>query len=281
DAMTGYYRATRFDWSGAISSLDWKGRNYFGKWFDRYDPKIHDAITGPVEEFAALGYDEAEVGGTFLKVGVGALRKPTEAAYEKFHTYEIADPGQWVVIAAKDHIDFEHFMNGTNGYAYEYRKTVLLTANGLVLDHSLKNTGRKNISTDVYEHDFFMLDGRASGPDISVKLAFAPKAIADLRGLAEVRGKEIVFLKELAPRETVLTDIEGFSGALSDYDIRVENRATGTGVRQTSNRPMSKMVFWSIRNTVCPEAYIDLFVEPGQEATWRITYDFYSVPVKP
>ena len=51
DAKSGYYRGTRFDWSGVISSLKWNGHEYFGQWFDRYDPKIHDAIAGPVEEF--------------------------------------------------------------------------------------------------------------------------------------------------------------------------------------------------------------------------------------
>src|SRR5919206_893566 len=47
DAEHGYYRATRFDWSGVIASLEYKGHNYFGKWFEKYDPKIHDAILGP------------------------------------------------------------------------------------------------------------------------------------------------------------------------------------------------------------------------------------------
>src|SRR5215813_13865922 len=63
DGEKGYYQGTRFDWSGVIASLEANGHNYFGKWFDRYDPKIHDAITGPVEEFltgdSALGYNEA------------------------------------------------------------------------------------------------------------------------------------------------------------------------------------------------------------------------------
>ena len=58
----GYYQATRFDWSGIVSSMEWAGHSIFGKWFDHYDPKIHDAITGPVEEFltsgAGLGYAE-------------------------------------------------------------------------------------------------------------------------------------------------------------------------------------------------------------------------------
>src|SRR6187549_2635799 len=50
DAQNGYYRGTRFDWSGVIYSLRYQGHEYFGTWFERYDPKTHDAITGPVEE---------------------------------------------------------------------------------------------------------------------------------------------------------------------------------------------------------------------------------------
>src|SRR3954467_5882671 len=62
DPQAGYYRATRFDWSGVIASLEWHGHSFFGKWFDRYEAAIYDAITGPVEEFlsngAGLAYDE-------------------------------------------------------------------------------------------------------------------------------------------------------------------------------------------------------------------------------
>src|SRR6266851_5621157 len=60
DAKSGYYQGTRFDWSGVISGLEWNGHSYFGQWFPRYDPKLHDAITGPVEEFTGVGYDEAK-----------------------------------------------------------------------------------------------------------------------------------------------------------------------------------------------------------------------------
>ena len=64
DPAIGYYRATRFDWSGAIASLEFQGHNYFGVWFPRYDPKLHDSITGPVEEYrtgeSALGYADAK-----------------------------------------------------------------------------------------------------------------------------------------------------------------------------------------------------------------------------
>ena len=50
DPVNGYYRGTRFDWSGAIYSLRCGGHEYFGEWQKSEDPYLHDGITGPVEE---------------------------------------------------------------------------------------------------------------------------------------------------------------------------------------------------------------------------------------
>src|SRR5207237_2136398 len=101
DPERGSYRGTRFDWSGIISSLQYKDHEYFGQWYEKHDPKIHDAITGPVEEFlsndAGLGYAEAKPGETFVRIGAGAVRKPEERGYQRFRTYDIADPGKWEV----------------------------------------------------------------------------------------------------------------------------------------------------------------------------------------
>jgi hypothetical protein len=278
NAETGYYRGTRFDWSGAIASLEWKGHNYFGLWFEKYDPKLHDAITGPVEEFSTVGYDEAKAGESFVRIGVGAVRKPEEPAYRQFATYDITDDGTWTVNKGADSIEFVHELRDTAGYAYEYHKKVRLTGNTLVLEHRLKNTGRKPIATSVYEHNFHVLDGELTGPDFVVRVPFVPRAARPLNGLAEIRGKEVAFLKPFEPKQSVYTEIEGFGATPADYDIRVENTKTGAGVRQTGDRPMSKLAFWSATRTVCPEAFIDLRIDPGTESSWRITYEFYEVP---
>jgi hypothetical protein len=277
NAETGYYRGTRFDWSGVIASLEWKGHNYFGLWFEKYDPKLHDAITGPVEEFSTVGYDDVKAGESFVRIGVGAVRKPEEPAYRQFATYDITDPGAWTVNKGTDSIEFVHELRDTAGYAYEYHKKVRLTGNTLVLEHRLKNTGRKPIATNVYEHNFYVLDGQLTSPDYVVRFPFAPRAARPLNGLAEIRGTEVVFLKPFEPKQSVFTELEGFGATPADYDIRVENTKTGAGVRQTSDRPMSKLNFWSATRTVCPEAFIDLRIEPGMESSWRITYEFYEV----
>jgi hypothetical protein len=281
DTQSGYYRATRFDWSGVIASLEWNGHNYFGKWFDGYDPKTHDAISGPVEEFltngAGLGYAEVAAGAPFVKIGVGAIRKPDEPAFQQFHTYEIVDPGKWTMRRGSDWIEFTHQLNDTGGYAYLYRKKLRLAGDKLILEHHLKNTGRKTIATSVYEHNFFMLDGQPSGPDFVIRFPFEPNAARPLNGLAETHGKELHYLQELQQGQSIYTELTGFRATSKDYDIRVENRKTRSGVRQTGDRPLAKVAFWSIRSNVSPEAYVDLKVEPGKEESWRILYEFYAL----
>ena len=283
DAEKGYYQGTRFDWSGAIATLEANGHSYFGKWFDHYDPKIHDAITGPVEEFlsgdSALGYDEAKPGEKFVRIGVGALRKPEEARFDRFKTYQILDLGKRTEKRGPDWIEFTHRLTDANGYAYLYTKRLSLTKGKaeLVIQHTLKNTGRKVIDTSVYNHDFYMIDNRPTGPDFTVQFAFPPHPTADLKGLAEVRGNQLHYLAELKQGQTVYTDFTGFTDTAADNDTRVENHKTGAGVRERGSLPVSKLVFWSIRTTVCPEAYVHLRVDPGRQVSWKIEYEFYTL----
>jgi hypothetical protein len=280
DAESGYYRGTRFDWSGAIASLTWNGHEYFGPWFEKHDPKIHDAITGPVEEFltgadSSLGYDEAKPGEVFVRIGVGAVRKPNEPAYRRFETYEIVDPGKRTVNRSSDRIEFIHELGDTAGYSYVYRKVVRLAKDTLVLEHRLRNTGRKRINTSVYNHNFFTLDRQPTGPDFVVRFPFAPRPARPLNELGEIRGNDFFFLKPFERRQTLFTEVEGFGPTAGDYGFQLENRKTGAGVRVTGDRPVVKLYFWSAGLTICPEPYIDASVEPGKESTWRTTYQFY------
>jgi hypothetical protein len=286
DAERGYYRGTRFDWSGAIASLKYKEHEYFGQWFEKYDPKIHDAIMGPVEEFrthdAGLGYAEAKTGETFIRIGVGVVRKPAEEQYRPFNTYEIVNNGQWTVRKAADHVEFTHQLQDATGYAYIYRKVVRLTKDKpqLVLEHSLKNTGKRPIDTAVYDHNFFVIDGTPTGPEFTVKFPFELHGIRtrDMKDMAELRAQQVVYKRDLEKGESVFTELEGFGKTAGDYDIRIENHKAGAGVHIVGDKPLMKVVYWSIRTTLCPEPYIHMDIPPGREEKWKITYDFYILP---
>jgi hypothetical protein len=271
DAEKGYYQGTRFDWAGLVASLERNGRNYFGVWFDRYDPKRHDAVTGPVDSFDAIGFAEAAPGDKFLRIGVGWLRRPDTRPMDNFRTYEIVDGGKWDVRNGNDNVEFTH----TLADAYVYRKTMRLVKDQLVIEHFLRNTGKKLLETDVFNHDFFMVDGQPTGPDTVVKFPFEAKSGSDWRGPGELKGKELVYQQELQKGQQVAGEIKGYGSNSADQDFRVENRKTGAGVRQTGDRPLSRLYFWSIRTTVCPEAYVHVKVEPGKEDRWQTAFEFY------
>jgi hypothetical protein len=279
DAKDGYYRGTRFDWAGVILSLSHKGHEYFGVWFppERYTPTLHDAITGPVDSFEAIGYDAAPVGGKFRRIGVGWLKRPDAPKVDNFRTYDIVDGGSWKTRKGADWIEFTQTLAGT----YVYTKRLSLVKDQLVIEHTLHNTGTTPLDTQVFNHDFFMLDHQPTGPDIVVKFPFDAKSSDDWRGPGEVRGKEIVYREQLGSGAgqsngpSVNGAITGFGATAKDFDFRVENTKTGVGVRETGDRPIARLYFWSISTTVCPEAYVRVHADPGKSDRWKTTFEFY------
>ncbi len=282
----GYYRGSRFDWSGVVAKLEYKGHQYFGVWFPHYDPHLHDAITGPVEEFRSatvngdpLGFDDAKPGGPFVKVGVGVLRKPDDKPYSFSRGYDIVNPGKWASRPHSDGVEFQQDLTDDAGYDYRYQKSLRLSPKRpeLIIEHRLRNTGRKVIETEVYDHDFYVIDGQPTGPDFSVKFAFDAQQAESMHDLAQVKGRELLFLGEFGAKDMVQTLVTGFHGTVAENDIRVENRKTGAGVRETWDRPITKLNFWAIRKTLCPEAYIHMRIDPGKEFRWTIRYEFYEI----
>jgi hypothetical protein len=298
DTNNGYYRGTRFDWSGVLYSLEFKGHNYYGPWFHKTDPSIHDfiyqgediiagpcsAISGPVDEFAPLGWNEAKPGGNFIKIGIGALRKPEDGKedgkYDNYHLYTIADPGKWTIQKHSDSIDFIQELSAA-GYDYVYRKTVRLLPGKpeMALEHSLRNRGTQPIRTNVYNHNFLVLDNQAPGAGLTVSLPFQIESSRPPnKALAEIKGDKIVYLNTLKDRDVVATPIQGFSSSAKDNVVRIENSRLGAGMKIEGNRPLLKASLWSIRTVMAVEPFVEIVVEPGAEFTWHSVYEYYTLP---
>lgn len=302
DGTAGFYRGTRFDWSGVIGRLEYAGHDFYPPWFQRCDPDVHDftyagndivagpctAVTGPAEEFVTggkgLGFDEAKAGGTFIKIGVGVLRKPDDRAYDPYRLYPIAHGGQWDSTCQGSTATFRHTVtDATSGYGYAYEKQVAVDdhPSRLVLRHSLRNIGTRPISTSVYNHNFLYLDRQAPGPDCTITLPFAIRTADAARSLAVVRSNQITFSKTLSGEDRVYLDLQGFGPDAKDYDIRIEQRAAGVGLRITGDRPLSRMALWAIRAPLSIEPFIAMTIEPGAEFTWRIQYEYFRLPPRP
>ena len=282
DSKEGYYRGTRFDWSGVMPQLEYKGHNYFDEWKDTHDPSVHDDIVGPVEEFktdeAALGYHEAKPGESFVKIGIGLLEKPDDSEYHYSRPYKIIKAGAWKIESGEDWIEFQQDFGDESGWGYLYTKRISLTKDKpeFVIAHSLKNTGSKVINTHQYNHNFFVIDGTPAGRDYALRFPFEVKAKRDLKGIMEIRGKELVFVQDM-DKGSIFTELEGFADDAKDHEIIVENRKTGAGVKIKGNRPIALFNFWTMKTTVCPEPYIELNIAPGETEEWDTSYLFYII----
>lgn len=287
DAHDGYYRSSRFDWSGVVGCAEYKGHIFWGEWFSHYDPLLNDSITGPVEEFRSsdggLGYAAAGPGGLFVKIGVGVLRRETDAAYEFAHLYPLVDGGHWTVKTSARSVVFNQRLQSATGVAYRYTKVLTLDRSGSVitLSHRLKNLGTKPIVTDVYDHDFFMFDGEPTGPNLQVSFPFKPQPDTPLEPAAAVEGDKIVYKQELVPHQTAAAYLTGYSASPADYAIRVEDTGRKVGIEQTADSPIAKLYLWSIRSTISPEAYVHLDIAPGKTGKWTIHYRLFAGSAAP
>ena len=303
DAANGFYRGTRFDWSGIIYSLRYKGEEYYGSWYTRIDPDIYNNVqritsegkgevvtgiassgTGPAEEFLtnnkALGFDEAKAGGTFLKIGVGVLRRPDDKPYDRYIAYEIVDGGKWITKISTDSVVFTQTLsNSASGYGYIYTKTLKLLPDKpmMQIKHQLRNTGSKPLVTSVYDHNFFVTNSHHTGPDYAITMPY-PISISRTQGSDLFRNEEsrLLFTKMLSAKDMAVTWISGFKPVAKDYSFRVENTRTGTGYSVQGDRPLSQVMLWAIFTNISMEAFINLSADQMKEECWNYEYTYFT-----
>jgi hypothetical protein len=200
DAKKGLYRATRFDWSGVIGSVQYKGHEYFGYWKETHDPMFHEDLT----------------------------------------------------------------------------ESIKLKNDGFIISHNLKNTGTKAIETDQFNHNFFMIDGEASGPAFNISFPYAIATSDDTKGFLEIKDKELYFIRELVDDNNVFVALSGYGGEAEDHQVTVVNQKSGAGVTFSVDKPLHRMVFWACATTLSPENSIWISVEPGSEESWNSEYTLFT-----
>jgi len=300
DAQKGYYKGTRFDWSGLVSSIEFKGHNYIGPWYQATAPEVRDyeyrgdqIVTGPCttmvgvpEEFASvsrtpLGWEAAKAGGTAVKIGIGVLRKPDDKPYDHYRLYSIVDGGKWTVKRKADSVEFtQTITDPQSGYGYVYTKKVSLTPGKaqMVIEHTLRNTGSKPIAGQVYDHNFQRWNDEAPNPDYTISFAFEPKVTDVPEGMPlAVNGKTVTFTRALKDRDAIRLTPDGFGTNASDYDFRIENKKLGIGWRATADKPIAQVAIWGIRTVFAVEPFITYDIQPGSEFSWKLVYDAYTL----
>jgi hypothetical protein len=284
------YQGTRFDHAGVVFHVTYKGQDYSTYWFDRFVVDPHDrakyptgtqsaccATSGPMEEFEPVGFDEAGPGGRFLKPGVGILQKTIDK-YEQFPTLPVLNEGTRSFKSTMSGARFtQNLDDPQSGYSYSYVKVVSLVPGKpqMTINHVLKNTGKRDIVTTVYCHNFLTLS--PGSEHMVITAPFTWEAEKPLQPeLVKLDGKTIRYIAPIPVGTTTMSLMNGFSDKVSDYDFTVTNTRTGFGQRIRADQPLAKINMWSISTTYSLEPYIAISLKPGETKRWTYTYDFFG-----
>ena len=279
DAEKGFYRGTRFDWSGVISQIEYKGHTYFATFGSPHNPKIHDHIAGPAEEFSMddpPGYAEAKEGETFVKIGVGLLKRGKEKKYGFSGNYAVEKFLPWDVSKTGNSITFTQTLEPTGGWGYVYTKKVYLAKElpVLVIGHMLENTGTRAIATDHYNHNFLIFDQEPISSAYRIVYPFTPEVEKVNGKQSKLDGNTLAIVTDTFTG-SLWMQLKGFTGK-EDHVCIVENTKTRTSVKIRSDLAPVKYRVYAEKTALCPEAFVPIQVEPGRSQLWTNTYEFVA-----
>jgi len=284
DAARGYYRGPRFDWSGMVALAEWKGHTFFGSWRPApHRPRANDDAAGTAGEFgmgpltgnpAPVGYDDAEVGEVFLKIGVGRLVKVREPVYSFGALYRILQPAVWDIRQEEGRISFAQEESPVRGYAFRYTKTISLQedAAGFALEHKLENLGTRRVVQTHYCHNFIRIDDEPIGPDYRIELPWQPAFSRTAGDILQQNGANIEISRVPGPEEGFFALVEGYEPTSAHHSITL--RRGKAALRMTGSDPMVLLQVFGTRRTLCPEPFISVSLAPGASRKWSTRYHF-------
>jgi hypothetical protein len=273
------YNFSRFDWTGKIVSVKYKGVPVSGveKLNDEDDTKSGKGFYNEFGIEAAIGFNETNEGDWFHKIGVGLLKKE-DKEYLFSRKYEI-QPAQFTVTTKPDKISISCKSQSMNGYAYEYRKEIELVESGFIIKYFLKNTGTKTINTDEYDHNFIAINKELTGSDYILKFPFNMKperfdAIVNPEGKVEIGQKEITF-NGMPDEQFFFSNISGGENVNAAWEII--NTKNKIGISETGSFKTAKVNVWGWKHVISPELFFNISVEPGKEIEWSRTYNVFEI----
>lgn len=284
NSKASYYQASRFDWGSMVGQITYNKHTYLQQWKNYngrgpegvHDPLIPNTGTGLAEEFITpLGYDEADVNGYFVKIGVGVLQKTEKKDYNFATAYGIVDEGKRTVNNSTSSLTFTHQLNSATGYGYVLERIYELKDNKLIVKHMLRNTGKKQIVTETYSHNFMQFDFRAFNPDYSLLF---------LNGTINPANCKLLSPNRVKITENNIDIVENFPDYSPCFgmlelqskkgNFRLQNKKTGMSVTMELDREVSSFALWMWQKSFCAEPRITIDIKPNQTAQWESTYTF-------
>lgn len=273
------YDASRFDWTGKITSAKFK--NIQLTTVEDLTSKDENQLgKGFYNEFGidpAIGFDETEIGGWFHKIGLGLLKK--EGAHYEFNKpYEI-NPAEFQISTDANRVLLHCISQLINGYSYELRKEIELLETGFTIKYYLNNTGEKTIQTDEYVHNFIAINNGKIGGNYILNFPFElkPQLFGETVNpeLAAAMGEKKITFNRSPNKQFFLSNLSGGKSVQASWELL--NLKAKIGIRESTNFQTPKINLWGWKHVISPELFFDINLAPCESTEWIRTYEFFEI----
>lgn len=272
------YKGSRFDWNGTITQVYFRGIPLLGQEKKLFHRNARIYGRGLHNEFGindCIGYDEAGADGLFPKLGTGWLKKDDKPYF--FYTQYQIEPLRFSLKRPRaDIAEFYCESGEKNGYAYEYKKTITLLADGFSIDYELKNVGQKSFSTTEYVHNFICPGNGIISKDIKLEFGWQ----YDVQKLAEIReaealetdGKTITFRKEPAGEFYVGGIFDAKIDGNAEASWTVKDAKHNLLIKETDSFVPDAVNLWGHSKSISPEMFFRFTAAPQETVKWQRLY---------
>jgi len=274
------YSGTRFDKTGKIVQLWWKGIPFCSA---EYKHDSSNSIgRGFFNEFGMtdpIGYENCQVGSYFPKIGVGLLQKENNECYDFFHNYK-CKPLQFSQLTRQDAIIYDCLNKEANS-AFFLEKKITLKEDGFVIDYLLENIGNQSIVTSEYVHNFLSPGKKMIAQN--TKLFFGEKV--DGEQFKNGLNPDSVLLyhdRTITWNERPKADFffeEIAASCKNAPNWILVNEELELGISESVDFQPSKINLWGRAHVVSPEIFKSIKLQPGETDRWQREYkvvDFCS-----
>lgn len=270
------YRFSRFDWTGKITSVKFKGQEFAS--IERTDASdLNTYGRGFYNEFGIdqpIGFDEIGLGEQFQKIGIGLLKKE-HPDYEFFRPHEI-EPAKFEVNSDGKEIIIRCISKNHNGYAYELSKLIQLEEDGFSLKYELSNTGIKPIQTTEYGHNFMSLGNTLIDSNYELIFPFTLDQssfdeFVNPDDCMKINDSSIGF--ECTPKEAFFISLINGNRAVP-ASWQIEHKELGLSLAETCDFKTIKINLWGCAHVISPELFREINLQPGKSDSWTRTYSF-------
>jgi len=213
-------------------------------------------------------YNKTQIGDWFPKIGVGYLKKVKNEPFSPFFDYD-CKKSEITQKIYENKVEYINELPMYNDFACKLYKTITVIENEILIDYKLENTGKIDIKSSEYAHNFFGFNNAPIDENYEIIL---PKGFVDKHtGCIKLSDAFIANFDGIV-EDSFFLYIENLEKTSPSF--KMTHKKLGLSISEYNDFSPEHIAFWGRFYTASVEVFNDIFVKPNENQTWQRKYVF-------